>query len=112
MKPSVLWIAAALMLESADGRAETKAASGKTIYTKYGCYQCHGREGQGSSATGPRIGPAPIPFSAFIGYLRQPTGQMPPYSRKVLSDSEAADIYAFLESLPKPPARKSIPLLN
>ena len=110
MKHCVFLIAAVLMLDSADGRAETaKVASGKTIYIKYGCYQCHGREGQGSSATGPRIGPAPIPFAAFIGYLRQPTGQMPPYSLKVLSDSEAADIYTFLESLPKPPARKSIP---
>ena len=37
---------------------------------------------------------------------------MPPYTSKVVSDSELADIYAFLQSLPQPPAAKSIPLLN
>ena len=37
---------------------------------------------------------------------------MPPYTSKVVSDSEMADIYAFLQSLPQPPAVKDIPLLN
>lgn len=86
--------------------------NGKRIYTSYGCYQCHGRQGQGSSATGSRLGPKPIPFSAFVLYVRTPAGQMPPYTSKVVSDAELADIYSFLESLPQPPAAKSIPLLN
>ncbi len=88
------------------------AQNGKRIFTNYGCYECHGREGQISSAAGPRIGPRPIPLSAFVRYVRQPTGDMPPYTSKVVSDSELTDIYAFLESLPEPPAAKSIPLLN
>jgi hypothetical protein len=37
---------------------------------------------------------------------------MPPYTAKVLSDSELADIYAFLRSVPKPPNAQSIPLLQ
>jgi hypothetical protein len=37
---------------------------------------------------------------------------MPPYTEKVLPDKELADIYAFLKSLPRPPAATSIPLLN
>ncbi len=115
-------LAAALVLArlgagtQAPGKADTaragNAQNGKRIYTNYGCYECHGREGQGSSATGPRLGPRPIPFEAFVSYIRQPAGEMPPYTSKLVSDSELADIYAFLESRPQPPAAKSIPLLN
>jgi mono/diheme cytochrome c family protein len=88
------------------------AKKGKQIYTSYGCYECHGREAQGSTLSGPRIGPHPIQFSAFVKYIRQPKGQMPPYTEKVTSDAELADIYAFLQSLPSPPDPKTIPLLN
>jgi ubiquinol-cytochrome c reductase cytochrome c subunit len=59
---------------------------GKKLYVSYGCYQCHGYEAQGSSASGPRLGPRPIAFTAFSRYVRQPTGQMPPYTTKVVSD--------------------------
>ena len=88
------------------------AENGKRIFTRHGCYECHGREAQGSIITGPRIGPDPIPFESFTSYLRKPTGEMPPYTAKVLSDKELADIYAFLESRPRPPAAKTIPLLK
>ncbi len=85
--------------------------NGKKIYESHGCYQCHGRQGQGGSA-GSRLGPQPIPFSTFVQYVRSPTGQMPPYTSKLVSDAELADMYAFLESLPQPPPAKSLPLLN
>jgi ubiquinol-cytochrome c reductase cytochrome c subunit len=90
------------------GNAET----GKVLYTKIGCYQCHGREGQGATATGPRLNQNPIAYARFLSYLRKPTGEMPPYTAKVVSDQQAADIFAFLQSLPKPPAVESIPLLR
>jgi mono/diheme cytochrome c family protein len=86
------------------------AENGKRIFTKYGCYECHGREGQGSSMTGPRIGPDPVPFEVFAPYIRKPLGEMPPYTAKVVSDQELADIYAFLQSRPRPPDAKTIPL--
>jgi mono/diheme cytochrome c family protein len=84
--------------EAPAGNAE----NGKRVYTKYGCYECHGREGQGSIA-GPRLGPDPPPFEALTFYVRKPTGEMPPYTAKVVSDQELADIYAFLQSRPHPP---------
>lgn len=90
------------------GNAET----GRKLFTSYGCYQCHGYEAQGSSATGPRLGPRPMPFAGFSKYIRQPTGQMPPYTIKVVSDADLAHIYAFLQALPAPPAVQSIPLLK
>ncbi|MBZ5656250.1 MAG: cytochrome c [Acidobacteriia bacterium] len=94
--------------ESARGNVE----KGKQLYTSSGCYECHGREGQGSRFSGPRLGPPPISLGGFTEYTRQPRGQMPPYTSKVLSDAELEEIYAFLKSIPQPPPAKSIPLLN
>jgi mono/diheme cytochrome c family protein len=37
---------------------------------------------------------------------------MPPYTAKVVSDQQAADIFAYLQSLPKPPAVENVPLLK
>jgi len=88
------------------------AKNGRRIYTSYGCYECHGYVGQGSTATGPRLAPDPIPFSAFARYVREPRGDMPPYTAKVVLDQELADIYVFLRSLPHPPSVQNIPLLN
>ena len=89
------------------GNAET----GKRVFAAYYCYACHGTAGQGSTA-GARIAPRPIAFAAFLRYVRKPTGQMPPYTTKVISEQELADVYAFLRSIPAPPAAQSIPLLN
>jgi mono/diheme cytochrome c family protein len=87
--------------------------NGNRIYVADGCYECHGRVGQGSQQTGgPRIGPPALTIDAFARYIHAPTGNMPPYTSKVLSDQDVADIYAFLKSLPPAPAAKDIPLLN
>jgi ubiquinol-cytochrome c reductase cytochrome c subunit len=102
----------------AQGQAPAAAApagnsdNGRKLFVSYGCYQCHGYEAQGSSATGPRLGPRPIAYAQVNKYLRAPTGQMPPYTTKVLPDKDLADIYAFLQSRPQPPALESIPLLK
>ncbi len=88
------------------------AEDGKKLFVSYGCYQCHGYEAQGSSATGPRLGPRPIAYAAFARYVRQPTGQMPLYTTKVVSESDLANIYAFLQARPTPPSAGTIPLLK
>ena len=91
------------------GNAET----GKKIFIKDGCYECHGREGQGAAqASGPRIGPSQRFIRPFIKYVRQPTGQMPPYTNAVISDQELTDIYAYLRSRPMATPSKDISLLN
>ena len=91
-----------------SGNADT----GKKLFVSYGCYQCHGYEGQGSSATGPRLAPRPIAFAALVRYVRAPTGLMPPYTDKVVPERDLADIYAFLQSRPAPKPVDSIPLLK
>jgi ubiquinol-cytochrome c reductase cytochrome c subunit len=85
------------------------AENGKKIFSSYGCYQCHGFAGQGGA--GARLAPRPIAFAALQRYVRRPTGQMPPYTAKVVSDQELADIYAFLLTIPQPPAADSIAIL-
>ena len=86
------------------------AENGNKLFKRNGCYECHGYSAQGG--VGARLAPNPIPFAALSAYVRAPKGQMPPYTAKVLSDAELRDIYAFLQSIPKPPDPKSIPLLN
>jgi hypothetical protein len=85
---------------------------GRKLFVSDGCYQCHGYEAQGSTATGPRLGPRPISFAAFSRYVRQPAGQMPPYTIRIVPDTDLAHIYAFLRALPEPPTVQSIPLLK
>ena len=89
------------------GNAET----GKKLYVNYGCWQCHGYEGQGGAA-GPRLAPRPLPFAGFSRYVRRPTNQMPPYTAKVIPDTDLEHIHAYLMSRPAAPAASSIPLLK
>ena len=44
-----------LLLVAASAFAQD-AENGKRLFTRNGCYQCHGREAQGSSATGDQEG--------------------------------------------------------
>jgi hypothetical protein len=65
-----------------------------------------------TAGDGTGLGPPQIPLSAFVSYVREPTGQMPPYTTKVISNEDLAEIYNFLKSVPPPPPLKSIPILN
>jgi mono/diheme cytochrome c family protein len=87
---------------------------GKIAFMQQGCWQCHGTLGQGSIATsgGKRLVPNPLPWEAFSGFVRLTKGAMPPYSEKILSDGDLADIYAYLQSIPKPSDVNGIPLLK
>ena len=95
--------------------AQTKpgdVANGKRLFEKDGCYQCHGWVGQGGTA-GPRLAQTRLPQAGFMAFVRNPpSGGMPPFRQKVVSDQELADIYAFIKSIPEPKAAKDIPLLN
>jgi mono/diheme cytochrome c family protein len=86
-------------------------ANGKKLFSAYGCYECHNHQGQGASS-GPRIGPPRISLAAVLRYVRAPTGQMPPYTTKVVSDQDLADIYAYLSTFSPPVPSANIPLLN
>ena len=86
--------------------------TGEELYAKQGCYECHGWVAQGANFSGPRIAPPVLPYESFLEQIRQPRSDMPPYSERVLTDKQLADIYAFLQTIPEPPDRKTIPLLQ
>jgi ubiquinol-cytochrome c reductase cytochrome c subunit len=102
--------AAGLMLGQGAALAAS-AENGKADFMKYGCWQCHGMLGQGG-VTGPKLAPGPIPFEALSAFIRSSNRGMPPYMEAVLPDGDLADIYAYLQSIPKGPDAKDIPLLN
>jgi len=87
-----------------------RVGPGAALYRETGCYQCHANEGQGG-AQGPRVGPDPLTLARFTWYVRNPSGGMPPYTDRVMSDQDLADIHAFLKARPQPPPVDDTPLL-
>jgi mono/diheme cytochrome c family protein len=85
----------------------------KKLFMSKGCFECHGTVGQRSTAAGgARIRPPALSFDEMVQYVHHPSGQMPPYTSKVISDQDLADIYAYLKSQPKTQPGKNIPLLS
>jgi mono/diheme cytochrome c family protein len=112
MKKLILVLFIALPVVAAAQNAQTgNAETGKRLFMKNNCYYCHGTSGQGSR-DGARIAQTALNLQGLMRYVRKPTGQMPGYTEKILTDQELTDIYAYLKSLPAAKAPKDIPLLN
>lgn len=111
---AALALAAAASLAGANNAAAADADKGKIAFTKFGCWQCHGYEGQGSVATsnGRVIARTQLPLDAFKAFVRTTNGAMPPFRPAVLSDEDLDNIYAYLQSRPQPKAVSDIPLLG
>ena len=90
------------------------AANGKLVYAKLRCFTCHGRAGQGGAFNypAPALAALELPVEAFQAFLREPPNDMPAYSTALLSDKEAADMWAWLHALPGRRPAKDFPLLN
>ena len=111
---SVVCVGAAIGAALVVGASAAHAASaenGRKVYTAVGCWQCHGTVGQGA-VTGPKLAPDPMPYETFVSVVRTTNRTMPAYREPVLPNSDLADIYAYLQSVPKPADYKSIPLLE
>ena len=113
---TALLIVALVALLQAPGQpapqpATGNADNGKRLYMKHTCYFCHGTAGQGGVA-GARVAAVARNAQGFIRYVRQPSGQMPAYGTKILTDEELTDIFAYLRSLPPAKAVADIPLLT
>jgi len=106
LAPSALYVAVTARAPVTDD-----ANSGKRLFEKVGCYECHGYAGQGGR-DGARIAATSMPNQSFIRYVRRPFGAMPAYSQKVLSDQEVLDIYAYVKAMPAAKTASEIPLLN
>ena len=102
---------ASISLLNATSAFAASAEHGKIMFMNKGCWECHGTQGQGM-VTGPRLAPDPMPYETLSYFVRNTARAMPPYREKVLSDVDLADIYAYLQSIPKARKLDSIPLLD
>jgi mono/diheme cytochrome c family protein len=97
---------------TASGAGDGDAVAGRHDFQDFGCSACHGTTGSGGGWQGPKLAPDPIPFEAFLAQLREPVSKMPRYSTTVLSDREAADLYAYLRGVPKGKSASQIKILQ
>jgi mono/diheme cytochrome c family protein len=103
--------ASAFLVLAPQSRAQPggNAEKGRDLYRRYSCWACHGYAGHGGAAT-PLV-PMRMPLPGFSAFVRNPP-TMPPYTTKVLSEAQLADIWAYVKTLPESPPAKSIPLLS
>ena len=91
------------------------ATSGKKLYFDYGCYSCHGYNGETGARTFVPNWPATLASeSSFLAFLRaranvapaQPSTSMPNFAAGTLTDAQAKDIYAYIRTFKNtaPPA--------
>lgn len=82
------------------------AAAGKGLYFSFGCYACHGYNGEtGARAFVGRWGNLSTE-QAFLTFLRgranvapeTPSTSMPNFSENSMSDKQAKDIYAYIRT--------------
>lgn len=110
----MLFVVVSAATAQTQGSTTGDAARGKRFYNdKYMCYTCHGYSGQ--NGPGARLVPMKMSEAAFVAYVRNPSqpNRMPSFSAKVMPDSELADVYAYIVTLPNSaPDPKSVPLLN
>jgi ubiquinol-cytochrome c reductase cytochrome c subunit len=90
--------------------APAQPPNGEALFVANGCYQCHGYVGQGGA--GPRLAPTAYPYEAFDRLVRRPSNEMPAYAAEVLSADALRAIYAYLRSIPEPPAMADIAILR
>ena len=106
-------ISAALVAGAAAAPAPAgDAVKGKAALLKYGCYTCHGYEGQGAGATGKKLAPNPLPYAAFSAFVRATSREMPPFTEKVLPEQDLMDIHAYLRTIPAAPNPANIQVLK
>jgi mono/diheme cytochrome c family protein len=96
------------------------AASGKALYYSYGCYACHGYNGEtGYRAFVGNWGHL-TNEQVFITFLREraniapvtPSDRMPNFSQKVMSDKQAKDIYAYIRTFKSSAPKAKDPTLT
>jgi len=90
------------------------AANGRRLFLAVGCFECHGRAGQGGrfNYPAPALARTPLPLIAFRALVRAGPNDMPAYAQQVLSDQDVADILGFLQSLPGARPAQEFPLLK
>jgi len=125
--PGLVFVAVASgVLAVAAGRAQSSPTAsapvvsnepverGRQLYMTAGCWACHGYTGRGGIGpmSGPDLAGNPMPLDGFTTIVRHPVRLMPPFTDRVLSDTQVADIHQFLTDQPKSRRADDIPLLS
>ena len=81
--------------------------NGQNLFFSLGCNVCHGDQGEG--LVGPTIAMTIVPLDRVITQYREPLEAMTEFPPDQVSDEDVADIYAWLQSVPRPPEADVIP---
>ena len=90
-----------------DEGAVGNPINGQALFFEMGCNVCHGDRGEG--LVGPTISMTVVPLDRVIEQYRQPLEAMTAFPPEEISDEEIADIYAWLQTVERPPDDLVIP---
>lgn len=86
-----------LLLPACNRTPKGTAADGVRWFKLHRCNGCHGEGGKG--AMGPAIAATKLSYNSFLAKLRAPhSAVMPTFSAEDLPESDAADIYLWLQN--------------
>ena len=97
------------------------SSEGEKLYLSHGCYSCHGYYGTGRYPLANDISGIMTSEELFTMFLRlradlnpvSPSNSMPNYSKNVIDDSEAKQIYAYIKTFKdSPPQLEEIPIFK
>ena len=83
------------------------AVNGQQLFFSLGCNVCHGDRGEG--LVGPTIAQTIVSLERVVEQYRQPFEAMTAFPPEEVSDEEIADIYAWLQTVERPPDELVIP---
>ena len=93
-------------VEAEEG-AVGNPANGQNLFFSLGCNVCHGDRGEG--LVGPTIAMTIVPLDRVVEQYRVPLEAMTAFPPDQVSDEEIADIYAWLQTVERPPESEIIP---
>ena len=93
-----------------EGSLMANAQHGQELFNSLGCAACHGAQGEGG--IGPTIAGTELSLARIVRQYRAPYQSMPRFGPDQVSESDIADIYAFLQTLPTPETRVPSVLAN
>ena len=97
------------------------SSEGEKLYLSHGCYSCLGYNGTGRYPLANDISGIMTSEELFTMFLRlradlnpvSPSNSMPNYSKNVIDDSEAKQIYAYIKTFKdSPPQLEEIPIFK
>ncbi len=81
--------------------------NGQDLFFSLGCNVCHGDRGEG--LVGPTIARTIVPLDRVVEQYRLPLEAMTAFPPDQVSDEEIADVYAWLQTVERPPDSQVIP---